>query len=62
MTPGLKLCIELAVFSWITLYGAVKLNKPYPWNSPVLDYVEGISFLTFVPTFLYALARGIWLL
>lgn len=62
MTSSLKIVIELAVFSCLTFYAAVRLNKPYPWNSTVLDYVEGVSVLTFIPTFLYALAKGIWLL
>lgn len=62
MTHALRICIEVAVFSCIAFYASNRLNKPYPWNSNTLDYIEGLAFLTFVPTFLYALGKGIWLL
>jgi hypothetical protein len=41
---------------------AFKVNKPYPWNSNFLDYVEMVGVIVFIPTFLYSLAKGIWLL
>lgn len=56
----LKIATELAVFSFLLVYASAKLNKPYPWNSTVLDYFEGIGVLTFIPSFLYCLAVGIW--
>lgn len=62
MTTHLKIAIELAVMSFIVLNAAFRLNKPYPWNSVALDYVEGLGAIIFIPTFIYALAAGIWLL
>jgi hypothetical protein len=62
MTTGLRICIELAVFSFIGLWATINLNKPYPWNSKVLDNIEGLCVLIFLPTFLYSLGRGVWML
>ena len=58
----MKIAATLAVTAAVTCYIACQLNRPYPWNSPTLDTVEGISVLVFLPSALTVIFQAIWLL
>lgn len=57
-----KISLAFTVFSLLFCWIVSRFNKPYPWNNIVLDNIEGLCVVVFIPSLLICLGRGIWLL